>query len=281
MRISYLGLLASLSRIDRRIIYLLVACAVALPLLAASTTRLIPAEESQSFHRAIAQLAEGETVLLAVEYNAGTAFELEPMVVTLVEEVFSRNARMVVSCFDAQGVGLVEETIAELAAASGKTYGTDWVFLGYRPSAPGVIISLATAPYAVFPRDHRGNSLSDLPLSSSLSGYADYQLVAVIASGTTAQDWVIYGTGRFHAPIIVGLGGGIGPTFQSFIDARTITGLIAGLRGAAEYEQLAGRPAEALRALSAQSTAHVLLVLLIVVGNASFFAARWLERTPY
>jgi len=280
MKIDYVAVLASLGRIDRRILYLLVGLAIVIPLLAASKTHVTPSEESQGFHRAVQRLGEGDIVLLATDYYSGTAFELEPMMVTLVREVFDRGARLVAVSLDAQGAGLVESQLAELAAASGKSYGSDWVYLGFRPSSPGVIVSLASAPFAVFPTDHRGNALSALPLTTALDGRTDYRLVAVIASGPAAQDWVIYGHGRYQAPIIVGLGGGIGPTFQGFLETKTITGLVAGLRGAAEYEVLAGRPAEALRALSAQSMAHLLLVGLVIVGNAAFFAAKWLERTP-
>ncbi|MCU0612157.1 MAG: hypothetical protein MUE60_10260 [Candidatus Eisenbacteria bacterium] len=280
MRLDYLALLASLTRIDRRILYLLVALAIVIPLLAASGTRVTPAAESEGFFRAVQRVSEGQTVLLAADYNGATAFELEPMVTTLVQEVFSRGARLVLVCLDPQGIGLVEAKVQMLADAAGKTYGTDWVFLGYRPSAPGVIMSLASAPYTVFPRDHRGTSLRALPLAAGLSGHSDYQLVAVVASGPAAQDWVIYGHARYRAPIVIGLGGGLGPTFQGFLDTHAIAGLIAGLRGAAEYEQLTGRPGEALRALSAQAMAHLLLIALIILGNAAFFAAKWRDRPP-
>lgn len=280
MRIDYLRLTASLIRVDPRILYLCVALAVAIPLLFASKARVVPSEESEGFHRAVQRIAEGETVLLSTDVNNATAFELEPMITAFVQEVFARKGRLIVVCTDAQGTGRVEQTIEGLAAASGASYGADWVFLGYRPSSPATIVSLASSPYTVFPADYRGRPLSSMPLTSSLSGHSDYRLVTVVASGPSAQDWVIYGHGRFAAPIIVGLGGGIGPAFQGFVDRKLIAGLIAGLRGAAEYEVLSGRPAEAVRALSAQSMAHLLLVALVIVGNAAFFATKWLERVP-
>ncbi len=280
MRIDYVGLLASLNRLPHGVLHILVALAVGVPLLAASRTKLVPSEETMAFHRAVQAVGEGETVLLATDLNSGTAFELEPMLTTLVTEVFSRGGRLLVVSLDAQGVGLVEAKIAALADAAGKEYGTDWVFLGFRPSIPAVVLSLASAPYTVFPKDHHGHPLSSMPLTERLSGFGDYRLVAVIATGPSAQEWVIYGHGRYQAPLVVGLGGGIGPAFQSFLSTKTIAGLIAGLRGAAEYEVAAGRPAEALRALSSQSFAHLLLVAFVILGNAAHFAASWRERTP-
>jgi hypothetical protein len=112
-------------------------------------------------------------------------------------------------------------------------------------------------------------------LTDQLKGGSDYALLAVMASGATATDWVIYGSGRFEAPIILGLSGGIGPTFRGFYDTQQVGGILAGLRGAAEYEQMTNRPGDASRLVSAQSSAHLLLVMLILIGNVSFLAAKW------
>jgi len=58
-----------------------------------------------------------------------------------------------------------------------------------------------------------------------------------------------------------------------------VKGIIAGLQGAAEYEQLVGSRGEALRAVFAQSVAHLVFVGLIVIGNLSFLAALWIEHS--
>lgn len=274
----FLALLAALSRLSRRVVFGAVALGVAVPLLWSSKLRVSPSEETTAFHRMVSQVQEGQVVLLVTDVSSSSAFELRPMLIAVVRQVFSQHGRVVAVCVDPQGLPLVEEVLEEQARILAKEYGTDWAFLGYRPSSPGVIVSLATAPYTVFPRDYRNRPLSSLPLTSSLRGARDYALVVVVASGSAAQDWVIFGRDRYLAPLVVGLGGGVGPTFQSFVQTKAVAGLMAGLRGAAEYEVLVGHPGEASRALAAQSSAHLLLLLLVVLGNASWWASHWLRR---
>jgi hypothetical protein len=274
---DYVQLVTSLSAIDRRVIYLVVAIAIILPLVFVPNPPMSPTEEGTSFHHVVQRLQEGDVVLLATDYNAGTAAELGPMTTTLAHHVFARGAKLVVVSLDAQGTGVVEAQIDTIAQARGCTYGEDWVFLGFRPSAPAVILALASSPYTLFPEDFRGNRLIDLPLTDRLKGAADYAVLVVMAAGPTATDWVIYGSGRFEAPILLGLSGGIGPTFRGFYNTQQVAGMLAGLRGAAEYEQLTHRSGDASRLISAQSSVHLLLVLLIVVGNVSFLVRKWLE----
>jgi len=275
---DYPALVASISGIDRRVIYLVIALSIMVPLLLASYARVEPEIETVSFYERIQDLSEGDIILLSVDYMPGSASELEPMITAFLKQVFSKDIKIVAISLNAQGTGLLESSIENVAAEYGKNYGDDWVFLGYRPSSPAVIISLSGSPHSLFPEDPRGNELSDLPLTKDLNGFEDFNAIVAIASGASAQDWVIYGYERYTGPILVGLSGGIGPAFQSFYDTHHVKGIIAGLQGAAEYEQLVGIRGEALRAVFAQSVAHLVFVGLIVVGNLSFLAALWIER---
>lgn len=274
---DYLQLVTSLPRVDRRIIYLVVAIAIIIPLALVPNPPMSPSEEGTSFHRVVQGLKQDDVVLLATDYNAGSAAELGPMTTTLVHHAFAQGAKLVVLSLDAQGTGVVDVQIDTIAQGLGRTYGEDWVFLGFRPSAPAAILALASSPYTLFAEDFRGNRLIDLPLTDRLKGATDYAMLTVMASGPTATDWVIYGFGRFEAPILLGLSGGIGPTFRGFYDTQQVAGILAGLKGAAEYEQMTNRPGDASRLVSAQSGAHLLLVMLIVIGNISFLAAKWQE----
>jgi hypothetical protein len=274
---DYVQLVGSLSRVDRRVIYLVVAIAIILPLVFVPNPPISPSEEGMSFHRVVERLEQDDVVLLATDYNAGSLAELGPMTTTLIHHVFAQRARLVVVSLDAQGTGVVDAQVDTIAQALGRTYGEDWVFLGFRPSAPAAILALASSPYTLFPEDFRGNRLIDLPLTDQLKGASDYAMLAVMASGPTATDWVIYGFGRFEVPILLGLSGGIGPTFRGFYETEQVAGILAGLKGAAEYEQMTNRPREASRLVSAQSGAHLLLIMLIVIGNISFLVTRWQE----
>ncbi|MEW6753707.1 MAG: hypothetical protein AB1505_22410, partial [Candidatus Latescibacterota bacterium] len=64
-----------------------------------------------------------------------------------------------------------------------------------------------------------------------------------------------------------------------FLQSGQLAGMIGGLAGAAEYEQLIGHPAAATAGMLAQSVTHVIIVAFIVFGNAAYFATRRLQAS--
>jgi hypothetical protein len=47
--------------------------------------------------------------------------------------------------------------------------------------------------------------------------------------------------------------------------------MVPGLKAAAEYEQLINHPGDASIGMSAQSIAHFLIVILVLLGNFGYF----------
>ena len=54
--------------------------------------------------------------------------------------------------------------------------------------------------------------------------------------------------------------------------------VLAGMPGAAEYESLIGQKGSATSGMDAQSVAHLVIVLFIVLGNISYFIDRKRSR---
>ena len=54
--------------------------------------------------------------------------------------------------------------------------------------------------------------------------------------------------------------------------------MLAGMPGAAEYEKLIGTPGIAIQGMAAQSFAHLVIVLFIVLGNLAYFITERRER---
>ncbi|MDD3733041.1 MAG: hypothetical protein PHU88_11775, partial [candidate division Zixibacteria bacterium] len=61
------------------------------------------------------------------------------------------------------------------------------------------------------------------------------------------------------------------PKFYAFVSAGQMTGLLGGMKGAAEYEKLLGRPARATSGMDAQSLLHLLIIALVIAGNVGYF----------
>ena len=63
-----------------------------------------------------------------------------------------------------------------------------------------------------------------------------------------------------------------------YVQSGQIIGVLAGMPGAAEYEALLGQKGSATSGMDAQSIAHLVIVLFIILGNAAFFIERQRSR---
>jgi hypothetical protein len=62
--------------------------------------------------------------------------------------------------------------------------------------------------------------------------------------------------------------------YYPYLSSGQLLGLIGGMKGAAEYERLMSISGDARRGMDAQSMVHVIIVLLVVLGNVALFASR-------
>ena len=64
------------------------------------------------------------------------------------------------------------------------------------------------------------------------------------------------------------------PDLFPFIQSGQMVGVLGGLSGAAEYESILKRPGKATAGMSAQSMAHLIIVVFIIFGNIVYFFSR-------
>ena len=64
------------------------------------------------------------------------------------------------------------------------------------------------------------------------------------------------------------------PQFYPFIQSKQIKGFLGGLKGAAEYEKLVGEPSLGTAGMDAQSIAHLIIILFIILSNIFVFLER-------
>jgi hypothetical protein len=56
-----------------------------------------------------------------------------------------------------------------------------------------------------------------------------------------------------------------------YIQSGQLVGLLAGMKGAAEYEQMVRRPGLGISGMVAQSSVHVMVVIFIIFANIVYF----------
>jgi hypothetical protein len=200
-----------------------------------------------------------------------------PMTRTALRQLWQKNCKVVVTVLWPGGPGLVDRVIAEVATEfPGKRYGVDWVNLGYKPGNEAVMVLMGQGILTAFPYDYRGNPTPSLPIMQRARSYADFPLLVSISSGYPGtKEWVQQVQARFHLPMVAGVTAVSVPEFYPYIQSGQLAGMLGGMAGAAEYEQLrAETDGDATRGMGAQSLAHVFVALCIVMGNVVHRSAR-------
>ena len=266
--------------IDRRWIFLLLALLVILIYILHISVPVYVTREVRTIYERIEALEPGDVILLAMDYDPSTLAELHPMTYTVLDQCYRKGVKVLVTALHQNGPGMadqaIRESVARYYAETGDSirYGTDLVFLGYKPYPALVINSLGQDFHISFPQDYYNTSIDSLPLTQRVHNLTDVKAIVNI-SGTSATDyWISYGAAAYNVPLAIGVTGVMATDYYPYLQSGRIFGLMGGLKGAAEYERLAKRPGTATQGMAMQMWAHLLIILFILIGNIGYFATR-------
>ena len=272
------GVWQRLLRLDRRWIFLLVGVATALPLLFPVNLPVTPTPRVQAFYDAVEAVPEGSPVLLSLDYEPDIMAELQPMSIAVLRHCFRRNLKPVILTLYPAGPGLIERALAIASEAEGKKRDVDFVFLGYKSGSQSVILGLGESIRSMFPEDFWGTRLDDLPLMADLNSYGDFPLVINLSGSAIADYYIRIAATRYHKPLLLGCTAVMATDYYPYLSSGQLRGLMGGMKGAAEYERLAGLFGDARRGMDAQSMVHVVIVILVILGNVALVTTGGLRR---
>jgi hypothetical protein len=255
-------------QLDRRIIYTLVILAVALPLLWPLGLPIKVSSEVQSIYDTIDNLPEGSNIMLAADFDPASQPELYPMLKAVMEHIIRKHHKMLIVVLWINGPNLVAQAISELQAEYPDwRSGEDFAFLGFQVGVTVVIMSLGNDISRTYPKDFYGNATAPMPIIKDFNQLKDAQYMVMLEAGNSGDYWIVYGTQMFGIPVGAGVTAVMAPQYYPYLQANQINGIIGGLRGAAEYEKLIGKPGKATSAMDSQSMVHALIFLAIVLAN--------------
>ncbi len=152
-------------------------------------------------------------------------------------------------------------------------YGKDYCFLGTKAGEQILVLTMGESIATAFPADPRtGKPTRDLPVMEGVRSLKDVKYLLTIAAGASYEWWLIYGATKHRFPMGIGCTAVMAPDIYPYYNARQITGLVGGIKGAWEYEALIGTPGSATKAVAPQTVAHVVLIFLILFCNVVYFA---------
>jgi len=262
-----------IANIDRRYIFILIALTVIIPLLFPIGMPVTETKEVMAVYDYIEKLPQGSAILVAMDYDPAALAEVYPMTLAVFHHAFSRKIKVVGMTLWNTGAALGELAMREAAGDIARV-GEDYVYLGYVVGDVNVIMRMGEDISAVYPTDYGGKPLAESPMMKGIKNYKDIALIVDIAAGATPELWVAYAGDMFKKDIAVGCTAVSAVGYYPFLNTKQIIGLIGGMKGAAEYEKLVKSRGTATAGMDSQSIAHILIILLIIIANISYFVMR-------
>jgi hypothetical protein len=271
-------------RLDRRIIYVAITLAVTVPLLLHFAVSLKPTPIVQSLFDAVEALPTGSKVLLSFDYGPSTLPENDPMAFSFIRHLLTRGDKIYMMALMATGARNLDHAIEVIIDKEfpQKVYGVDYVNLGYKAGDEGLINTLFKDFKGMYTTDVHGTSVDDIPMMKDIQTLKSFDMILNVGSGRPGtKEWIQYAGDRGNIPI----GGGVTAVEALLLYPyypRQLKGLMGGLQGAAEYEtaliskypQFAKTARKAQVYMGPQAVAHYVIILLVILGNISYFVAR-------
>jgi hypothetical protein len=262
-------------RLDRRWVYVIVAVSVMIPIIWPISIPLGITREAKQLYDAIEALPDSSVVMLTFDYYASALPETEPASRAALHHLFQKDCKVVtMTTIPLGGPTISERVTREMAAQYGKVYGVDYVNLGYKANYTAVLLGMGSSIEDIYPADNSGTKLVDLPLMQTVKNYSDIDFIFVVADNAIVETWVAIVKEQYDTPVGASVAAVSAPKYYPLVTAGQLTGLLGGMKGAAEYEILVGERAAAVKGMSVQSLVHFLIIGLVLMGNVGFFISR-------
>ncbi|KPJ73811.1 hypothetical protein AMJ52_03145 [candidate division TA06 bacterium DG_78] len=279
-----------ISKIDRRIIYLLLTIFVILPFFIPFTIpQNIMPQTRKLFDFVESIPPKDKAVIISFDYTPQTMPECRPMAIALLKHCFARNIPVIGVSFDPQGPGLAVEAFATVvdelnscatSSSDSIMYGRDYVYLGWKSGRLAALLEMGESIVSVFPVDHFRNAVDSFPLMQRITNYKNISIAIILAAADYPIDWIRYPQTRYGVKVGAGLTAVMAPQYYPYVQTGQVSGMMSGMKGAAEYEKLvldhgyARILGTAETGMNSQSMIHILIMAFIILGNVGYFFSR-------
>jgi len=303
----------NMQNIDRRYIYIVVALSIIIPLLIPFNSPTYVTKPTEDIYKKVDSFSGDETkaVLLSFTHDASTMPELFPMEVSVLRHCFERNIKVFTICWIPAAGPLVDYALNTAKEDFDVQSGIDYCNFGYKPYVLRLPIMLAMGDdiAKAVETDSQGRKVENLDIMKNIKNYDDMNLVIDFAASGSALQWITYARARFGANIAAGVTAVMVADNYPYLQTGQLMGMFRGLKGAAEYEKLVdvfaayesedhpnGRPfskeiiketsvpivgdavpykyKKARIGMNAQSVAHIMMIVFIVLGNIGYFITK-------
>ena len=288
-----------LGNLDRRIIFLLIGLAVLVPLINPNLIDLPLGEDRNTkiVYNSISDLNVNDRVLVSFAYGASTKPEVHPMAIGLLNHLFSKGIKVYIVSLWPESPIMAEQAISSIKNSNlfNIKEGIDYVMFDYKVGGFVVIKGIADNFRDIYQQDKNGKSINDLPIMENIYNVTDFDFVFDFSAGVPGNaEWVQYACDPKNVPLSSGCTSIMVTDAIPYVESGQLKGILAGMPGAAEYEKMVYDfmvyeqknnssyinskgdivKGKAYARMSAQSVAHLLMVIFIIIGNIAYYYSR-------
>ncbi len=264
-------------KIDRRWVFLLIFIGVAIPLIVKIGLPVETSKNVEMVYNLVENTPEESTVLISFDYDPASMPELHPMGKAILKHCFRKNINVIFTAMWPMGVQMAEDLIDQLQVEFPQIkYGEDYVNLGFKAGGMVTIQSMGKDLTKIFPEDMYGTPIDELPIMDGIKNFNNIMFVFSLSAGSPGiKEWVQIVHDKFNKPTSGGCTGVSAPAILPYVnEQQQLTGLLAGMKAAAEYEYMIGAPSTATSGMDAQSIAHFIIIIFIAIGNINYWRAK-------
>ncbi len=270
-----------------RWIYLAVFLAALIPLFIPSDSaglglKVNNTTPTAQFYDKIHALASGSTVLLAFDYDAGQAVELNPAARVIVRDLARRHVNVVALSTSPAGAQIAQTILLEATQQDpGWRRGDNFVNVGYIPGEEAGLRALADRWLPQNQIDFENEPLASSSVADKPGGLRDFALAIEFAGGDASLRWWMEQVQpRQQVAFVAAVSAAVEPQARNYLAANQLAAFLRGLGGAAEYELFSNQTGLTVRTADALSFSQILIAAIIVIGNVVFLFGRLRKSAP-
>lgn len=238
-----LTLFERVQKLDRRWVYIVVALAIIIPLMLPYNSDNVTSPPTENVYQMIDSFAgrEDRAILMSFYHDASTMPELYPMQVAIIRHCFERNVKVFFMSFLPTGAPIIDMAINTVKEEYPHIKsGTDYCNFGYIPASliMATVIGMGDNIANAVPTDAEGRKVENLPIMKGITNYTEMNLVIEFSGSVAGGYWLAYARPKFGTNIAVGVTAVMAADEYPYLQTGQFIGMLAGLKGAAEYEKL-------------------------------------------
>ena len=278
---------AVFDKVERRVIYAILFVACFVPFLFNVRLPLKAWKETKACFDLVDTCPPNKVVIICSNWTGGSQGENWPQYQAVVSHCMMKGVKLVVFSLDGDPTApAFAEKVNEIEATKyGRVYGKDWVHLGLQRGAPLMMGTIGRNLKSAFPTDYKGYATNDttkLPILAGINSCKDYQILFCIEY-QSGNDWMVWLDPTGSTPVAFASAGIVTGSWYPFLASGQMKGMIAGIRGAAEYENLVktkyrdrydDHDLRGNRILVPLAFGHLVIILFIILGNVGMIAKK-------